>query len=96
MNYLALSLRRPLLRHAARFSGGQRVALKYQRPQLAAFLFGPVFQTFTQHLLGMQMAFSAAGAHTQVFPQLRHRVYACLYRVADFTIGDVLADADNH
>jgi hypothetical protein len=44
----------------------------------------------------MQMAFAAAGAYAQAVSQLRHRACACIHRMADFTIGDVLADADNH
>lgn len=82
--------------HASFFSGGQRRALEYEREHLDFLHSGNVSAALAQHLFGMGMAFAAAGTDTQLIAQLGHRRHSRSYHLADFVIGNVLANADNH
>jgi hypothetical protein len=55
-----------------------------------------VLQALAQHLLGVWMAFAAACPDTQLVAQLWHGGRSRRYRMADRTIGDVLANTHNH
>ncbi len=51
---------------------------------------------FTQHLLGARVAFAATGSYIEVCAQVGKGSHALIDRLADFTIGDVVAYTDNH
>src|SRR4051812_42749417 len=71
-------------------SGDQGEALEQHRP-LAG-----VFHAFPQYRLGASVAFAAAGAEVEMIAQLRHRRQAGINRLADGSVGYVIADTYNH
>lgn len=51
---------------------------------------------FAQHFLGAGMAFAAAGADIEVLAQVGQRGHAILGSLTDFSVGDVIANTDDH
>jgi hypothetical protein len=54
------------------------------------------FKTFSQYRLCAGMAFSAAGADAELIAQAGHGCHSRINGLADFSLGDIMANADNH
>lgn len=70
--------------------------MKDQRLRLAVRFFCGFGKGFAQYLLCMRMTFAAACADAEMVPQLRHRGDAGVHGLTDCTIGNVIADTDDH
>lgn len=55
-----------------------------------------LLQTVMQHPFGASVAFAATGADIEVGAQLDHGAHAGIDGLPDGSVGDVVADADDH
>ena len=55
-----------------------------------------LIHTVAQNLLGAGMTFSAACTKLKVLSQLSHGAHAIINRLADTTVRNIVADANNH
>jgi len=54
------------------------------------------FQALAQYLLGAGMTFSATGSDAQIAAQCRHRRLPAIDRVPYFSLGNIVANANDH